>query len=1490
MRSVQKKRPIGSRRNPKRIKSAIVLASVTTLISSTATDAEVYYYKEDSTVSTWLTVGNWTAASTGVTSTRFPGLDGASLISTRGTITDIANFGNLSLATVNINFNTAGGSLQLATINSTGTSGGLTVTNNSTGTDGILTLNGTVLNGANTILSVSGGQTLALSNATKKMGLRLGTTSSIVSLSNGSSLTVGSDISELTSGSALILSSDAASQMTISGTSNYTGATTINGGIMEFSKALSLYNANSSGTSWTASNITIGSGATLALNVGTGGFTATQVGTIASLGSATGGFKSGSKLGLDLASGTFAYTAVLADTNGGASAVGLAKSGAGALTLSAANTFTGVLAINGGILTTGTAGTLANGGVASSIGKSSSAAANLVLNGGTLQFSSNVALASTDRLLTLTESGGALDASGSGNNTITFAGNGTGSTNAIAFTGSGARILTLTGSNTSTNVFVPIIGDGLGGATSLTKSAAGAWELDGQNTYTGGTTVAAGTLTLGHATNTLADSGAVTVSGGTLALGVNSDTVGAVSLTGGTISGSGTLTGSLFDMQNGTVNAVLGGDGAALNKSTGSTVVLNGQNTYAGGTTVSAGTLTLGHATNTLADNGAVTVSGGTLALGVNSDTVGVVSLTGGTISGTGTLTGTSYDLQNGSVTAVLGGAGVALTKSMSGTVTLSGANTYTGNTIISGGTLQLGTAGTSTNTPLGTTAAGTTVSSTGSLDLAGFTLGAAEALTLNGAGISSAAGALANSSNATPATYSGLVTLGSSAAIGGTSSIVLSNGGTITGSGFVLTLLGAGNASSIASVIGTDTGSVTKSGTGTWTLSAQNTYTGGTTVSAGTLALGHATNTLADTGAVTVSGGTLALGVNSDTVGAVVLMGGTISGSGTLTGSSFDVQNGTVNAALGGVGVALSQSTNGGSVVLNGQNTYTGGTTVSAGTLTLGHATNTLADNGAVTVSGTGTLALGVNSDTVGVVALTGGTISGTGTLTGTSYDMQSGSVTAVVGGAGAVLTKSTSGTVTLAGASTYSGNTNLNEGTLRLGSNSIGSIGAITSGPIGKGTLTLSGGTTLSSSSATARSILNPITFAGDVVIGDATLNGTVTFFDTGTLTGARQLTIASNVQYTGVISDGGNQYGLTKLGAGTLTFNGDNPNTYTGTTVVSAGSLVLNKSIANAGNIIAGNLSIGSAGTVSLSNRADQIADTATVTVAGIFALNSNNETVAALVVNGGTVTTTGANLTTGSGGLAFTGGIANIGTASASKSILLGGNVVVNSSNAGASITSVGTTTLSKLDLNGLTRTFTVASGTGAAIAKELTVGAVITGTGVGIIKEGTGAIILSGANTYTGNTAINGGTVVASAARTPSSGTITSSSTGTGKVSINSSGVLAGTGGIGAVDVNSGGAITAGSGATRTTVNSSAAGDTVGMLATGNETWNAGGTGVFKFASAGTTAGTNFDTISMATLNLSALGANNKFSIVLTRSTSSSFSTPVIGTSYKLVTA
>lgn len=183
-------------------------------------------------------------------------------------------------------------------------------------------------------------------------------------------------------------------------------------------------------------------------------------------------------------------------TMSGANSVGgagnLTKTGAGALVFSStssANAFTGALIIKQGTIRITTMG---NGGVASGIGAGSADAAKLVLDGGVLQLhTSATGPATTNRLFTVGTGGGTID-----NNNATAA-------NAMSFTGWGdialsgtntPRTLTLKGANTGSNLLVPSLGDNGTGATSLTKEGAGTWILAGNNSYSGATTVSAGTL------------------------------------------------------------------------------------------------------------------------------------------------------------------------------------------------------------------------------------------------------------------------------------------------------------------------------------------------------------------------------------------------------------------------------------------------------------------------------------------------------------------------------------------------------------------------------------------------------------------------------------------------------------------------------------------------------------------------------------------------------------------------------------------------------------------------------------------------------------------------------------------------------------------------------------------------------------------------------------------------------------------------------------
>ncbi|WP_020482244.1 beta strand repeat-containing protein [Methylomonas sp. MK1] len=736
------------------------------------------------------------------------------------------------------------------------------------------------------------------------------------------------------------------------------------------------------------------------------------------------------------------------------------------------------------------------------------------------------------------------------------------------------------GTLTSTNDFdmqAGTVSAVLGGSVGLNKTTAGTVTLSGTNTYTGNTQVSAGTLVLGNS-NVIADASSLVVNGGTFDLGANSDTVAGVQLLSGSITGTGTLTSnSTFDMQAGTVSAVLGGS-VGLNKTTAGTVTLSGTNTYTGNTQVSAGSLALGNS-NVIADASSLVVNGGTFDLGANSDTVAGVQLLSGSITGTGTLTSNStFDMQAGTVSAVLGGS-VGLNKTTAGTVTLSGTNTYTGNTQVSAGSLALGNSnviadasnlvvnggtfdlGANSDTVAGVQLLSGSITGTGTLtsnstfDMQAGTvsavLGGSVGLNKTTAGTVTLSGT--NTYTGNTQVSAGSLALGNSNVIADASSLVVNGGtfdlgansdtvagvqllsGSITGTG-TLTSNSAFDlqAGTVSAVLGGSVG-LNKTTAGTVTLSGTNTYTGNTQVSTGTLALGNS-NVIADASSLVVNGGTFDLGANSDTVAGVQLLSGSITGTGTLTSNStFDMQAGTVSAVLGG-SVGLNKTT-AGTVTLSGSNTYTGNTQVSAGTLALG-AGDVLANTSSLIVNG-GSFDLGSHNDTVAGVQLLSGSITGTGTLTSNStFDMQAGTVSAVLGGS-VGLNKTTAGTVTLSGTNTYTGNTQVSAGTLALGA---GDVLANTSSLIVNG-----GSFDLGSHN--------------DTVAGVQLLSGSIT--GTGTLTSNS----AFDLQAGTVNANLGGNVGLNKTTSGTVILNGTN--SYTGNTLVDAGVLNFTGSNTHSGN---------------------------------------------------------------------------------------------------------------------------------------------------------------------------------------------------------------------------------------------------------------------------------------------------------------------------------
>jgi autotransporter-associated beta strand protein len=516
----------------------------------------------------------------------------------------------------------------------------------------------------------------------------------------------------------------------------------------------------------------------------------------------------------------------------------------------------------------------------------------------------------------------------------------------------------------------------ISGSGTLDKEGAGTLVLSAANTYTGATTVDQGTLAITNAAALGTTTGGTTVtSGGTLDLQNVTGVAEPITLSGGTLSTSTgtssvtapmTITGaSTIDVDGTqlTISNTISGTGS-LDKEGAGTLVLSAANTYTGATTVDQGTLAITNAGalgtttgGTTVNTGAtldlrnvlgvaepITVNGGTLATSTGVSTVTAPM----TITGASTIDvdGTQLSINN-----TISGTG-SLDKEGAGTLVLSAANTYTGETTVDGGTLAITNSG-----ALGSSAAGsgTTVNTGATLDLQNVT-GVAEPITLNGGTLAVSTG---TSSMTAPMTITGSSTMD----VDGTQLTVTN---TISGSG-----------------------SLEKDGSGTLVLEAANTYTGATEISSGTLKLMPGAS-IAESEKVIVNG-VLDLGATVDDV-YIKSLGGSGSVLSTTAPNDLvitdagDTFSGVISGS-GGLTIA------GGTQTLTGINTYTGPTLVQAGANLIAGAQSIPGD---IVNNGS----FGFNQSTAGTyshnMSGTGAmVISGTGPITLTGSNTQAGGTT---------------------------------------------------------------------------------------------------------------------------------------------------------------------------------------------------------------------------------------------------------------------------------------------------------------------------------------------------------------------------------------------------------------------------------------------------------------------------------------------------------------
>ncbi|MDI9053298.1 autotransporter-associated beta strand repeat-containing protein, partial [Salmonella enterica subsp. enterica serovar Lubbock] len=546
----------------------------------------------------------------------------------------------------------------------------------------------------------------------------------------------------------------------------------------------------------------------------------------------------------------------------------------------------------------------------------------------------------------------------------------------------------------------------IGGTGRVEKSGDDVLTLSGANSYSGGTLISDGTLVASNVealgTGDVTDDATLELNtGGTFdnAIGGSGNVVksgadtltlsGSNSYTGGTTISGGTLVASTVEAlgtgdvtNNATLELNTGGDfinniggTGRVEKSGDDTLTLSGSNTYTGGTLINGGTLVASNVealgTGDVTDNATLALNtGGTFdnAISGSGQVVksgdkmltlsGANSYSGGTLISDGTLVASNVealgtgDVTNnatlelntgGDFTNNISGSG-QVEKSGDDALTLSGANSYSGGTLISDGTLvatnveALGTGNVTDNATLEMNTGGdfdNAISGSGQVVKSGD-----ETLTLSGAN-----------------SYTGGTTISGGTLVA--SNVEALGSGDVTNDAVLELNTGGDFINSIGG-----TGRVEKSGDETLTLSGSNTYTGGTLISGGTLI---ASNVEAlGTGDVT-DNATLALNAGGDFInniggtgrveksgddvltlsGANSYSGGTLISGGTLVASNVEAlgtgdvtDNATLELNTGGDftnnigGTGRVEKSGDGTLTLSGSNTYTGGTLISDGTL----------------------------------------------------------------------------------------------------------------------------------------------------------------------------------------------------------------------------------------------------------------------------------------------------------------------------------------------------------------------------------------------------------------------------------------------------------------------------------------------------------------------------------------------------------------------------
>ena len=585
--------------------------------------------------------------------------------------------------------------------------------------------------------------------------------------------------------------------------------------------------------------------------------------------------------------------------------------------------------------------------------------------------------------------------------------------------------------------------------------------------------------------------------------------------------------------------------------------------------------------------------SGGFIGVGTGAKTIGSTGLATAATLTAGTTTNFAnynaggsnselfFHVTGGDVTvnstiinnAALTTTTIGLVKTEPGKLILTANNTYTGQTTVEGGTLQIGAAGTT-----GSLGVGGAVVLTGVGSVLAFNRSDAALSVSNN--ISGVGGLTENGTAVTPVltltgtnTYSGDTNLtlggitGGGASLSPNSSFIFANvasavltlnaasqvgslsGGGTTGGNVVLgantlTLGGPNITKSYSGIISGTGGSIVKTGAGTQTLAGNNTFTG--TITIGALAdpnIGGLTlsGTNAATGA-TVNAGTLTISAPSATFGGnVAVNGGTFVMSGTGT-SQISGNLSLSHVAIANLGTGTSPTTNitgtttvndQGALTVSGIANFTGAVTVNnQGVLSLPTGSVAVSFAGGLTVGQTGAVSTLAGNNTFGTVAngSVGATFHNGGSLTAGGLNIFNGPL--VMDGG---FTLTTGGSVNT---TAYKAPVTISNGTLTVGGSASGSTTAVTTGAVTlSSTITLTAananlaqgmpisgtgipaGTTITGISGVTLTLSNPVTVATGVTVTATGIATTAVGSTSVTVNSSAGFAVGQNFVATGI-----------------------------------------------------------------------------------------------------------------------------------------------------------------------------------------------------------------------------------------------------------------------------------------------------------------------------------------------------------------------------------